>query len=583
MHPLLFAPAMCLTALAVTSAFAQPATDAGALQNQQQSQEKHFPDRLPEAERQTVHPAFKEADGTKVLIKSIRFSGTLHLATEEELQTVVADAVGRELDFSGIEQLASRVTDFLKGKGWFLARAYLPRQDITDGVLEIVLLEGRLDGGRGNGRAFTVVIDDKAPLRINPERLEAIAARYLPAGATAREKDIERALLLMKDLPGISARASLKAGSEADSTRVAVAVQEGPLFTGSAWLDNYGNRDTGEAQANVALRLNDPLGIGDQAGFSGTHTEGIDIAGMAYSLPLGSRGLKLNAVVSGMRYEVIRGSGRDAGLKGGANSAGLTLSYPFIRTRIMNLYGSFGYAPKALKDDSLAGNLRDKRLDNWNTGLSGDLLDTYGDGGMTFANLNWTSGRLDLSGNADDAAIDSLTYRSGGTFNKFVYGLGRLQKLPGAFTLFARFSGQATPDNLDSAEKFILGGPYGVRAYSISEAIGDSGWLTNFELRYDLPDGTPFGNLQLVAFADTGQITLHDDPKDIPIATATGWNSYSLSGWGFGTNLTKTGSYAVRLGWAGKIGDNPGRSAGGLDADSRNDKSRFWLQAALWF
>ena len=583
MPPLPFALVMCLTALAATPAFAQPATDAGALQNQQQNQEKRFPDRLPETERQTVHPALKEADSIKVLIKGVRFSGALHLTTEEELQAVVADAVGRELDFSGIEQITSWVTDFLKGKGWFLARAYLPRQDITDGVLEIILLEGRLDSGRGNGRAFTIVFDDKVPPRINPKHLEAIAARYLPTGATAREKDIERALLLMKDLPGISARASLEAGSEADSTRIAIAAQEGSLFTGSVWLDNYGNRDTGEAQANVALRLNDPLGIGDQAGFSGTHTEGIDLVGMTYTLPLGSQGLKLNAAVSGIRYEIIRGLGRDAGLKGGANIAGLTLSYPFIRTRVINFYGSFGYTAKALKDDSLAGNLRDKRLGNWSTGLSGDLLDTYGGGGITSANLNWTSGRLDLSANAADAAIDSLTYRSRGAFNKFVYGLGRLQKLPGAFTLFARFSGQATQGNLDSAEKFILGGPYGVRAYSTSEAMGDSGWLANLELRYDLPGGTPLGNLQLAAFADTGHITLHDDPKDIPIATATDRNSYPLSGWGIGMNLTKTGSHAVRLGWAGKIGDNPGRSVGGLDADSRNDKSRVWLQASLWF
>lgn len=574
---------MCLTAFSVTSAFAEPATDAGALQNQQQNQEKRFPDRLPEAERQTVRPALKEAGGPKVLIKNIRFSGALHLATQQELQAVVADAVGRELDFPGLQQVVSWVTDFLKDKGWFLSRAYLPRQDITDGVLEIVLLEGRLDGGRSNGRAFSVVTDDKVPLRINPERIEAIASRYLPAGATAREKDIERALFLMKDLPGISARASLEAGKEADSTHVAIAVQEGPLFTGSAWVDNYGNRDTGEAQANLGLRLNDPLGIGDQVAISGTHSDGIDLGSMTYALPLGSRGLKLNALVSGMRYEIIRGWGRDAGINGSANMAGLTLTYPLIRSRKINLYGSFGYTPKALKDDSLAGNIRDKRLDNCNTGLSGDLLDTYGGGGLTFGNLNWTSGHLNLSGNEDDAAIDSLTYRSQGAFNKFVYGLGRLQKLPGSFTLFARFAGQATPDNLDSAEKFILGGPYGVRAYSISEAMGDSGWLTNVELRYDFPGGTPLGNLQLVTFADAGQIALHNNPQNIPIATATGWNSYTIAGWGFGTNLTKTGSYAVRLGWAGKIGDNPGRSVDGLDADSRNDKSRFWLQGSVWF
>ena len=98
-----------------------------------------------------------------------------------------------------------------------------------------------------------------------------------------------------------------------------------------------------------------------------------------------------------------------------------------------------------------------------------------------------------------------------------------------------------------------------------------------------MPSATPLGQLQLIGFFDTGRITLHENTNGIAIPTATGRNSYSLSGWGLGANLGKTGSHALRLSWARKIGSNPGRSASGLDADSRADQSRLWLQAMLWF
>jgi hemolysin activation/secretion protein len=561
----------------------QAQADAGSLLNQQQRQERRIPDRLPEAQGDAARPTLKSEAGKKVLVKRIRFSGAVQLATPAELQAVVADAIGKELDFAALEQLAARVSSFLKSKGYLLARAYLPRQDLTDGELEIALLEGRLDGSSGAGKAFTISAEGQTHLRIQPERLAAIAASYLAPGATVREGDLERATLLMNDLPGISARASLEPGLDADSTRVAITAQEGPLFGASASADDYGNRDTGPDQLSLAAQFNDPFRIGDQANLSLTHTSGLDLARLSYGVPLGSQGLKLTAALSDMSYKIIRGTGQEAGLKGSSTSTSLTLAYPVIRSRITNLNTSLGYSSKALKDDSQAGNLRDKRLDNWSLGVSGDRLDNLAGGGVTSGNLSWTGGTLDLSRNADDAASDAATYQAQGSFNKFSYGLSRLQKLPSNFTLSAALSGQVSSDNLDSSEKFILGGPYGVRAYSGSEGIGDAGWLVNLELRYDLPGSTTWGNLQFISFVDAGGIQLHTDTKGIPNATATAQNSYDLSGWGVGINLSKAASHSVRLGWAKRIGSNPGRSVSGLDADSQSNTSRVWLQANVWF
>ena len=575
---------LCATLLGGWAAAALAQPDAGTLLNQEQRSHQRLPDRLPEPEAEPVRPALKEQPGgVRVVVRSVRFTGAQGLAEDAELQAVVADAIGRELDFAGLEKLAQRVTEFLRAKGWFLAEAYLPRQDVTDGNIEIAVRPGRLGGGSGKGEPFVVVLGGKLAPRIEAERLEAIAAGLLPPGAAAREPDMERAVLLMNDLPGVTARARLEPGAEAGSTRVVFDAEEGPLLTGSVSLDNYGNRDTGLYQANAAAQLNDPTGLGDQASVAATQADGLDLARLSYTLPVGSNGTKLGASWTVMDYAIKRGAGLAAGLKGSSETAGLTLSHPFLRSRADNIYGSLAFNRKALLDDSSAGPLHDKRVNATNAAVSGDHLDTKAGGGLTSWNLAWTEGRVDLSRLPDDADADAATYATQGRYTKFNYGIARLQKLPGPFALFLNFAGQEAGKNLDSSEKFLLGGPTGVRAYPGSEASGDSGWLANIELRYDLPGGTPLGPLQLVAFYDAGRIVLHKDTKNIPVATWSRQNAYDLAGWGFGANLVRTGSHALRLAWAQKIGDNPGRSTAGLDADNRKDKSRVWLQATLWF
>ncbi len=579
--PRRLSPFVTLVALALCATSTQ-AQDAGSLLKQQESR----PDapRFPlDAVKEQVRPALKPGAGIKVRIKAIRFTGAVDLVPETELREVVAEALGQELDFAALEQLAQRVTDHLRRRGWFLARAYLPRQDLTEGHLEIALLAGRLDGKEGQGRPWALLPGGDSPLRIAPERLDAIAATRLQAGAGAREADIERVVLLMSDLPGIAAKARLEPGSEADSTRIAIDVREGPLFSGSVGAGNGGNHATGSGQVTALLQANDPLRMGDQFSLGMMRTEGLDLARLGYSLPLGAEGTRLGLNATHMTYEHIRGAGKTAGLEGKATTWGAAVSHPLLRSRLANVHVSAAYTHKSLRDDSIVGNLRDKRIDAGEITLSGDRFDGLAGGGLNFANLGYTAGELDLSANAADAALDAAGYATQGRYRKWTWRLGRLQKLPGAFTFYANLSGQSAGGNLDSSEQFILGGPYGVRAYPISEASGDSGWLANLELRYDLPGIDVLGRMQLVGFYDAGRITLRDDTRAIPIATASGDNHYGLAGWGVGVNLGKTGSHNLRLAWARRIGDNPGRGLTGLDADERADKSRFWLDATLFF
>ena len=101
------------------------------------------------------------------------------------------------------------------------------------------------------------------------------------------------------------------------------------------------------------------------------------------------------------------------------------------------------------------------------------------------------------------------------------------------------------------------------------------------ELRRKLP--MPWvDQAQVLLFVDVGHIKLNNEPWVGAVNTATGSNRYSLKGWGVGLNLSKD-KWAVQSAVAATLGDNPGRSLDGQNADGRDSDVRAWLQASRVF
>lgn len=571
---------LALLGMAASPVLAQ--TDAGALLNQQQQQRPQPPRQFGAEELiRAQRPPLQVAGGVEVQIKHLRFGGATTLLPADWLQALATESAGRRYDFAGLQALAQRVTDELRARGWMLARAYLPQQELAGGELEIVLLAGRID--MPVGAAAVQIVPGPRGLRLQSALLERMAAQRLEGHAALREAELERVMLLVNDLPGVSARARLEPGAAADSTRVHVDIEEGPLLTGLLWADNFGSRDTGLAQANAQLSLNDASGQGEQLSAQLTRAEDSWLLRLNARRPLGPDGLRANLSASRMAYRLKRGIGAVAGMEGSSQTLNGGLSYPFLRSRLQNFSAALDFSHKQLRDDAHAGNLRDKRLETISASLSGDRVDQWGGGGFSSWSTAVTVGHVDLARNAGDAFADLLGYQSAGGFEKLGLNLSRMQRLAPQLSLYGAFNAQLAGKNLDSSEKIILGGPSAVRAYAGSEGQGDSGWFGTLELRYDWPTVLPWGALQLQGFVDAGQVRLHQDPRGLPLGTATGRNSYGLAGAGLGLNLSKPGTYLIRLSLAQALGRNPGRSGAGLNADGLDARQRGWVQALWWF
>ncbi len=554
-------------------AFAAPVPDAGSILREQQQQPTRLPDRLPKPGESDVERPSLTDSGVKILVKGFRFTGIAGMASEAELQELLKDAVGKVQGLTDLQRLAGLVTDYLRGKGFFLARAYLPKQDVTSGIIEIAILGGRIDGG--------ATIKVKEPRRIRDGVLQGIVESGVRSGEALHENQLERSLMLLNDLPGINARAILERGGTYGSTKVLIDVSEGPLFSGGVSGDNFGNRYTGIWRGTGYVSINDPLGIGDQLFLSLTGTEGLYQGRAGYSTLLHPSGLKGGISYSGLHYELGKElASLDA--HGRADTLGTNFSYPVLRCRSFSLWGNVNYEYRMLNDYANGTLTRDRDMHAGTADLTARGYDIFGDGGLTSVRLAITAGDLQL-GVLADAQEDSMTAKTTGSYYKFDYAVSRLQKLIGDFSLYASGNGQLAGSNLDSSEKFILGGSDGVRSYPVGEASGDEGHSFTTELRYDVPKNGAWGDLQLVGFLDAGNITLHKTVWTNAISSGTGKNNYWLSGVGLGVNLSKSTVYALRASWAHALDSNAGRSPTGKDSDNYSDDNRYWLQASVWF
>ena len=557
--------ALLIGAFAVTTfclpAQAQTAPDAGVLRQQI---ERDRPLSLPQkALPSPVPEVLTTLPGPTVTIKTVRFAGNT-LISSEQLAVVVAVFLNRPLGFAQLQEAAAAVASAYRDAGW-IVRAYLPRQDITEGVLTIQIVEAVFGALR---------IEGTAPARVPLPHLLGIFDAGQKAGEPLNGQALDRALLLADDLPGVVVTGSLRAGSAERETDLILQMADEPLLVGDATLDNTGARSTGREHLGVNASLNSAFGLGDLLSLSLSHSRGSDYLRWSGTAPLGRDGWRIGANASALRYSLIAPEFAALEAKGTSSTAGLEASYPLLRSRLHNLYLNLNAEHKNFNNESGGAITTRYQADAITLTLAGNLFDSVGGGGANSASLSLVGGKIDLDGSPNQAD-DAASSQTDGSYSKLRYALSRQQVLTKELYFFASLAGQWANKNLDSSEKFYLGGASGVRAYPSNEGIGTQGRLVNLELRWKLPQG-----FALTGFYDWGQVTVN---RNNDFSGAPAFNDYALKGAGLALAWQSGNGSSLRATWARRIGDNPNPTASGSDQDGTLLKNTFWLSAGLPF
>lgn len=491
-----------------------------------------------------------QAGGPSLQVKGFTLQGNSAIASDE-LLAMLADLQGRTVSLGELQAGANRITRLYRERGYPLARAYIPAQEIDGGVVQIAVMEGRY-GEVGLNNTSRVSDAALAPIT------------QLKSGDAVRSASLERSLLLLADTPGVEVKSTLKPGASVGATDLLVDVQPGPLLSGSVDADNYGNRFTGEYRLGGTLNVNSPLGLGDRLSLRAMGSDEDQQYGrIAYQLPVGPWATQVGVAYSDMDYQLAKDFD-DLKAHGYARITSAYAIQPLVRSRDFSLYAQLQYDDKRLKDDiDQFDSKSDKRSRVVTTSLNGNSRDQLLGGGVNSFALAWSQGSLNIDG-AGNQRVDDLTAGTQGRFHKLNPSLIRLQRLTDRFSLYGQLQGQWADGNLDSSEKLSLGGAYGVRAYPQGEASGDQGWLANLELRYALTDAW-----QLSTFADHGQVRLNKN------TWSDGDNHRSLSGAGVGARWAAHG-WQISATSAWKLGN--------ADPQSDVDRSpRVWVQVVRFF
>jgi len=495
---------------------------------------------------------------------------------EEKLAEVVKEYAGQELTLEEMKDAAALVEEFYRGSGYFLARAFLPQQTSKDGVVEIAVLEGKIGD---------VKLQASADSRLNSSVAEGLLAN-LQAGTLIDEKSLERALLLLSDIPGTRVRSTLSPGEQVGAADLRVELEDtGERVTGSLEADNYGSKHAGQDRYAVSMNLINPSGYGDILGARVMRTTGEEttsLGRLSYTLPVGPWGTRLGINYSELSY-AVGGIFSNLQSNGEAKVTSLFVQHPFIRTRNRNLYGFLGFDHKDLQDrfDSILVE-NPRRSHAFLVGVSGDLRDNMSpgpqslEGGMTSFSFTVAHGEIGFRNANQDAADKAITGRQiGGTaYNKYNFSISRLQGLAPDWTAMFSLNGQMASKNLDSSEKISIGGPTGVRAYPAGELPADQAWIANAELRYAWRVENIPGEFGVFGFYDYARAELNKNRK----VTDTN-NAREISGWGLGLNWGKPSDFTVRL----MAAFRPSSSDLPTADPTGNTNRRIWFQATKWW
>ena len=500
-----------------------------------------------------------DPNALKVFVRSFDISGNT-LIDSNDIQNILKPFLNKKLTFNEIQNATREIAELYKKRG-FSSRAFLPPQEVENGTIQIIILEGTLSA---------IEIDALDVKRLNKDYAKKVIENAHPIGEKLQTSKLEKGLLILSDTPGVTSKSTLVSGDKAGESKVKVKLEDSNLLNASVSYSNTGSKSTGSHQVALAGFINSPFGLGDQITSQLMKTKGIDYGKISYTFPLGFSGFRTGFNISKMKYDVIDGTDSD----GTSRSIGITTSYPIIRARDKNVNLNLNFDSKSYRNNTDGLVVSDKTNRVLSSAVSASFFDNYG---VSQFDTTLSLGKINLSKVASDLSTDQSSANTQGSYKKLVITASRYQSLTDSVLLNLNGTMQFANKNLDSSEKLSLGGAYGVRAYPSNEASGDEGWLINAELTKTLPN-----NFSTSIFYDIGKIKQHHKTYTNWQGSSTADNSYLLKGIGTSVSYTK-GKFSAKATLAWKHGKNPDALANGNDSDNTNKDPRFWMQLSYVF
>ncbi|WP_277559835.1 ShlB/FhaC/HecB family hemolysin secretion/activation protein [Acinetobacter beijerinckii] len=429
-------------------------------------------------------------DQTPIWVGKVQIEGNHQIKTEL-LYDLVHHLENKNNVLADLQLATDEITHFYKKQGYFLAKAYLPKQKLENGVLIIRVLEGQLG---------KVILNNQSSIQ------DEIIYRYtnrIPVNQALQQHQANKTLLLISDVPSVGQiQANLQAGEQIGQTDLVLDILGQKAISGRVGVDNGGSSYTGQYRFSGYLESNGFIGYGEKISAQILSSDqNLVLGNINAQFPITGNGLSLGGGYSRTEYEL----GEQFELlevKGTSENYNLHFIYPLIRSQKTNLNLKLSFEERKLFDEIAATDTETlKKIGASRITFNFSRLDEWGignvKGGINQLQFITTFGHLNIK-SPSALNIDRLSAKSQGNFHKYEWKLSRQQRLGASSWFTGELYGQLSSKNLDSAEKFSF---YQMRAYPAAEGLGDQGWGASTNFYYQL---SPFVNTFL--FQDIGRI-----------------------------------------------------------------------------
>lgn len=471
---LLGAPFVLLAAGLWAGALAQQATGAAT----PGQIEDRFDDRMrlrgpakPEIEKRAAPVLPPPVEEKAFLLTGIEIVGSTVYAPSRFV-AFYEGLLARQVMLADIEAVARKITDLYERDGYVLSQAAVPEQDVSLGVVSIrivegfigeVLIEGQVEGSESLLRAYASKITADRPTRLS---------------------NMERYVLLIEDLPGVSVRPLVEPVDGNTGEYKLILDLSHDTLQGFVRVDNRGSRSVGPIQLWAGATFNSVLGLYEtsRVRFVTTpQTEELLFFDFAHTEPVGSEGTTVT----------VAGSYSDAEPGGTSkpddvNSEGTRFeiqgAYPVVRSRRLDVYVTGRFTFRDSEGTERAVRDFDDTLRVGRVGATVSFDDAA-------EGRNWVSAEvsqgLDILG-ASGSDSPSLSRRGASPeFTKVTLDYSRYQKVWNNVAVLLTATGQKSSGTVLSSEEIGVGGERFGRAYDPSEITGKDGAAGRVELQYD--------------------------------------------------------------------------------------------------
>jgi len=452
----------------------------------------------------------------RVHIQSFDIQGNTVISTHS-LERVLNDYMSRHfpdamLNFADMQLLTDRITLTYKEQGYFLARCYIPKQDIKEGVLKLVVAEGILDKIQVTGNTYYADNLLKGYFEVDQPNF------------VINESHLEKGLLLVNDLPDNKTELLLTKGEKQGSVDIVLKNKDQHAHQFQLSYNNYGAENISKNRYSLSGQITDPFGGMTLflKGISGDNPSDIFIGYANLDIPINYYGTYVS-------FSIIKSSsqlGQELAvlaIEGQTEMYGADIKHPIVLKRDMRVNTHLGIfhtfsETTAWKSVSIGT----YQLNSVKAGIDFDMVDHFF--GKTRGECTYQVSFVDKGPNIE---------KTNKALQKLSFSGSRIQQIKRYSQIAFRMNGQWSSNDLIPLDQMAIGGYEAVRGHQPSAYLGDMGYNISLEWMFSpISEKQFFGQalselVQGGIFVDHGWIRLNNEPEIGP-------QTKSLMGYGLG-------------------------------------------------